>query len=101
MDMKLSERAAAAFTAAISSKGPNKGRLKRSAPRYGTDGYFAWHSAMLVVNPHKCSIGAHVFAKGAQIEIMKEIQDALDAQPKASIIKLDADRAGLERMGVW
>jgi len=101
MDMKLSERAAAAFTAAISSKGPNMGRLKRSAPPSNTDGYYAWHAAMLSVNPHKASIGAHIMANAEQRAIMTEVTDALDAMPKGKRIELDADRAGLERMGVW
>jgi hypothetical protein len=100
--MPLSPRAQAALNDALSTRGPSKGRLKATAPKYGTDGYWAWHAAQLSVNPYKVSIfGAGMLSDHEQRSMQEEITRHFDAMPKKERIKFDADRAWLEGMGVW
>ena len=97
----ISETSRAALAAALCKKGPNKGKLLRSAPRSSTPAYAAWQAAMLCVNPFKASIGGMMFMSEAQRAIHREVLAYFDAMPKADRIKYDADRASLERLGVW
>jgi hypothetical protein len=101
MTATLSPAAAAALAAAISTRGPNKGRLLRSAPPSNTLAYAAWQGAMLAVNPFKASIAGMMFMSEEQRAIREEIERHFDGMPKAARITFDKDRAGLERMGVW
>jgi hypothetical protein len=101
MTATLSPDAAAALAAAISTRGPNKGRLLRSAPPSNTLAYAAWQGAMLAVNPYKASIAGMMFMSEEQRAIREEIERHFDSMPKAERVAFDKDRAGLERMGVW
>ncbi|CAB4169574.1 hypothetical protein UFOVP1302_37 [uncultured Caudovirales phage] len=97
----LSVTAAAALAAARSTRGPNKGRLLRSAPPSGTLAYAAWQGAMLAVNPYKASIAGAMFLSAEQRAVRDEVLAHMDAMPKKQRILLDQDRASLERLGVW
>lgn len=99
--MKLSTKAAEALAAAISSRGPNKGRLLRSAPPSSTLACAAWQGAMMVVNPFKASIMSMMMMDEEQRLVRDEVQRHFDAMPKRERIAFDKDRAGLERLGVW
>lgn len=99
--MTLSATASDALAAAISSRGPNKGRLLRSSPPSSTLAAAAWQGAMMAVNPHKVSIMAMVMMTDEQRQVRDEVQAHFDAMPKSQRITFDRDRAGLERMGVW
>jgi hypothetical protein len=101
MTTTLSPAAAAALAAAISTRGPNKGKLLRSAPPSNTLAYAAWQGAMLAVNPFKASIAGMMFMSEEQRAIRAEIERHFDNMPKAKRIAFDNDRAGLERLGVW
>jgi len=101
MTATLSPAAAAALAAAISTRGPNKGKLLRSAPPSTTLACAAWQGAMLVINPFKASIFSFVMMTDEQRAIAKEIERHFDDMPKAERIAFDKDRAGLERLGVW
>lgn len=101
MTTTLSPAAATALAAAMSTRGPNKGRLLRSAPLASTLAYAAWQGAMLAVNPFKASIAGMMFMSEEQRAIRAEIERHFDSMPKAERIAFDKDRAGLERLGVW
>lgn len=101
MTATLSPAAAAALAAAISTRGPNKGKLLRSAPAANTLAYAAWQGAMLAVNPFKASIAGMMFMSDEQRAIREEIERHFDNMSKAERIAFDKDRAGLERLGVW
>jgi hypothetical protein len=101
MTTTLSPAAAAALAAAMSTRGPNKGKLLRSAPPSNTLAYAAWQGAMLAVNPFKASIAGMMFMSEEQRAIRAEIERHFDRMPKAARIAFDKDRAGLERLGVW
>ena len=101
MTTTLSPAAAAALAAAMSTRGPNKGRLLRSAPPSNTLAYAAWQGAMLAVNPFKASIAGMLFMNEEQRAIRAEIERHFDSMSKAERIAFDKDRAGLERLGVW
>ena len=85
----------------MSTRGPNKGRLRRSAPPSGTLSYAAWQGAMLAVNPFKASIAGAIFLSAEQRTVRDEVLAHMDAMPKKQRILLDQDRASLERLGVW
>lgn len=97
----LSHTAAAALASAMSTRGPNKGRLLGKAPHSSTLAYAAWQAAMLAVNPYKASIAGAMFLSPEQRAVRDEVLAHIDAMPKHERIKLDKDRAGLERLGVW
>ena len=99
--MPLSDTAAAALAAAMSTRGPNKGRLLSKPPPSHTLACAAWHGAMLAVNPYKAGIAALIFMTDEQREIREEVTQHFDAMPKRDRITFDKDRAGLERLGVW
>jgi hypothetical protein len=99
--MSLSAAAQAALDAAICTRGPNKGRLLKAAPRHATLAYAAWQGAMLSVNPYKTSIFAFIGLSAEQRAIAKQVQEYFDAMPKAQRIAFDKDRAALETCGVW
>jgi hypothetical protein len=99
--MSLSATAQAALAAALSTRGPNKGKLLRSAPKSNTHACAAWQGAMLSVNPYKASIFALIMMDDLQRAIFAEVQAHFDAMPKAERIKFDRDRATLEACGVW
>jgi hypothetical protein len=97
----LSPTAATALALAMSSRGPNKGKLLSKAPPSQTLAYAAWQAAMLVVNPYKASIAGALFLSPEQRAVRDEVLAHVDAMPKHERINLDKDRAGLERLGVW
>jgi hypothetical protein len=99
--MSLSPTAQAALASAICTRGPNKGRLLKAAPRHATLAYAAWQGAMLSVNPYKASIFAFIGLSAEQRAIAKQVQEHFDAMPKADRIAFDKDRACLEACGVW
>jgi hypothetical protein len=99
--MSLSATAQAALASAICTRGPNKGRLLKAAPRHATLAYAAWQGAMLSVNPYKASIFGLVMMTDEQRAIAKQVQEHFDAMPKADRIAFDKDRAALEACGVW
>lgn len=98
---ELSPTAATALACAISTRGPNKGKLLSKAPASSTLAYAAWQAAMLVVNPYKASIAGALFLSPEQRAVRDEVLAHIDAMPKHKRIQLDKDRAGLERLGVW
>ena len=99
---KLSPGAQDALTAALCTRGKNKGRLLKAAPPSSTLAYAAWQGAMLSVNPYKVSVaGFACFMTSEQRTLAKEISAYFDAMPKAERIAYDADRLTLERCGVW
>ena len=98
---ELSHTAATALSLAMSSRGPNKGRLLSKAPPSQTLAYAAWQAAMLVVNPYKASIAGALFLSPEQRAVRDEVLAHIDAMPKHVRIQLDKDRSGLERLGVW
>ena len=98
---ELSHTAAAALALALSSRGPNKGKLLSKAPPSQTLAYAAWQAAMLSVNPYKASIAGALFLSPEQRAVRDEVLAHIDAMPKNQRIQLDKDRAGLERLGVW
>ena len=97
----LSNEARDALAAALVTKGQNKGRLLRTAPRSGTLACAAWQGAMLVVNPFKASIAAMIFMDDEQMRVRNEVEAHFRAMSKAERIAFDKDRQGLERLGVW
>lgn len=98
---KLSPGAQDALTAALCTRGKNKGRLLKAAPPSSTLAYAAWQGAMLSVNPYKASIFGLIMMSEDQRAIHREVQAYFDALPKAERITFDADRLTLERCGVW
>ena len=98
---ELSHTAAAALALALSSRGPNKGKLLSKAPPSQTLAYAAWQAAMLSVNPYKASIAGALFLSPEQRAVRDEVLAHIDAMPKHVRIQMDKDRAGLERLGVW
>lgn len=99
--MKLSDKAAAALAGAISTRGPNKGKLLRTAPHSSTLACAAWQGAMMAVNPFKASIMSMMMMDEEQRLVRDEVLRHFEAMPKRERITFDKDRAGLERLGVW
>jgi hypothetical protein len=99
--MSMSATAQAALAAALSTRGSNKGKLLRSAPKTGTCANAAWQGAMMAVNPFKASVFAMMMLSEGQCALAEEVRAHFDAMPKAERIKFDADRAALEACGVW
>jgi hypothetical protein len=97
----LSPTAQAALASAICTRGPNKGKLLRSAPKSNTHACAAWHGAMVLVNPYKASIFALIMMDDVQRAIFTEVRAHFEAMPKADRIAFDKDRACLEACGVW
>jgi hypothetical protein len=94
------ERVAAAIRAAIVSRGPHKGSLKKSAPAWGSDGYVAWQALEATANPYKVSIGGLMLLNAEQ----RELYDAVLGYAKrnaASVRGADRDRVALEAIGAW
>ena len=91
--MPLSDTAAAALAAAMSTRGPNKGRLLAKAPPSHTLACAAWQGAMLAVNPYKASIAALLFMTEEQRGILDEVTQHFDAMTKQDRIAFDKDRA--------
>lgn len=97
----MSPAARDALAGALATRGKGKGRLLRKAPPIGTAANAAWHGAMLSVNPYKVSIGAMILNTQENTAIGLEVQEAFDRLPHSTRIAYDADRASLERLGVW
>lgn len=99
--MPLSDTAATALATAMSTRGPNKGRLLAKAPPSHTLACAAWQGAMLAVNPYKASIAALLFMTEEQRRIRDEVTRHFNAMAKRDRVTFDKDRANLERLGVW
>lgn len=96
----ISDKAALALKAAITTRGKNKGLLLAKCPPSHTLAAAAWQGATLVCNPYKASIGSMLFMTAEQREIRDEIVAVLDAVSPA-LRRLDRDRNALETLGVW
>lgn len=88
----------AAIDGAISSKGKNKGRLKRQCPPMGTDAAAAWQALMGYANPYKIGMGHIMFFSDRQRAIYRAIDDAMSG---IDLRGLDYDRVMLEMWGAW
>jgi hypothetical protein len=87
-----------AIRAALVSRGPNKGMLKSSPPRHGTDAYAAWQALTMCANPYKVSIGGLMMLPREQ----REVYDVVLAWAETRDVRaLDRDRVALEQMGAW
>ena len=91
-------RIKAAINGAISTRGPNKGKLKAQCTPMGTDAAAAWQALMGYANPYKLGLG-HIMLMGEdQRAIYRWIDDhaaGLDLRA------LDRDRLALEMLGAW
>ena len=96
--MIISDKAALALKAAVTSRGPKKGLLLAKAPKSNTLAYAAWQAAQMCCNPYKVSIMGLMFMTSEQREVYDEILAIFEG---LGIKSLDRDRNGLERLGVW
>jgi hypothetical protein len=95
----IADRARAAMTAIIATRGPHKGQLKARPPAMSSDAYAAWQGAMLAINPSKVSIGGCLFMTPDQRAIMDFVRRVYETTPGATM--LDHDRETLDYLGVW
>ncbi len=58
---QCSQRAVRAIAAAVCSRGDRIGLIKRSAPKYGTDGWLAWQALMSNIAPVRCAFWSVAF----------------------------------------
>ena len=101
--MILSDKASQALYGAAIKKGARKGLLLKSAPKDRL-ARAAWYGAQSVCNPYKLSIGWLMFCTEEEREIYREVEkifDWLKIESKGAIVRLDQDRATLERLGAW
>ena len=96
--MIISEQAANALKAAVSTRGKHKGLLLAKAPASQTMAYAAWQAAQMCCNPFKVSIAGMIFMTDEQRAIYDEVLAIFEG---LKIKSLDRDRNALERMGVW
>ena len=59
---QMEKRFLLAYEDAIATRGPRKGKLKKSPPAYGSDGYIVWQALTLEHNPIKASAMSCVMA---------------------------------------
>ena len=95
---ELKEIVINAINGALSSRGKNKGRLKRTCPKLGTDEAAAWQALMCHANPYKISIFQISMFDDRQSAIYRAIDDSLKG---VDLRGLDYDRVRLEIMGAW
>ena len=95
---ELKEIVISAINGALSSRGKNKGRLKRTCPKLGTDEAAAWQALMGYANPYKMSIFQISMFDDRQSAIYRAIDDSLKG---VDLRGLDYDRVRLEIMGAW
>lgn len=96
----MDNRTREAIGAALCQRGPRRGQLKVSPPKYGTDGYIAWNAIQTVVNPFKVSMGALLFLTEEQQALAEECKAWIRSVPSLQRV-LDRDRKALESLGVW
>jgi hypothetical protein len=96
--MIISDTAAHALKAAVATKGKHKGLLLAKAPPSRTLAYAAWQAAQMCCNPYKVSISGMMFMSAEQRAVYDEVLAIFEG---LGIKKLDRDRNGLERLGVW
>lgn len=96
--MIISDKAAHALKAAVTSRGPKKGLLLAKAPPSGSLAYAAWQAAQMCCNPYKVSISGLIFMSEEQRAIYDEILAIFEG---LGIKSLDRDRNALERIGAW
>jgi hypothetical protein len=94
------DRVRAAVADALVSRGPNKGSLKKTAPRWGTDGYVAWQALEMVANPYKVSIGGLLLLNSEQRALYDLVLAGAEANA-ARVRGADRDRVALESLGAW
>ena len=97
----ISDTAALALREALVSRGPNRGKLKASAPPSHTLAYAAWQGAMMSCNPYKVSIAGMLLFTPEQRTVHEEVTALFDTMPMAERIKFDRDRLSLESLGIW
>lgn len=91
-----------AISAALVSRGKNKGILKAKCPPGGTDAAAAWQALMGHANPYKLGFGHIMFFNDRQRAIYDAINDALDLRSDALDLRsYDRDRVVLELLGAW
>jgi len=95
---ELKEIVINAINGALSSRGKNKGRLKRTCPKMGTDEAAAWQALMGYANPYKIGMGHIIYFTERQGAIYRAIDDSLKG---VDLRGLDYDRVRLEIMGAW
>jgi hypothetical protein len=96
--MIISDKAALALKAAVTTRGRHKGLLLAKAPKSDTLAYAAWQAAQFCCNPFKVSIVGIMFLNDEQREVYEEVLAIFDG---LGIKSLDRDRNSLERLGVW
>jgi hypothetical protein len=97
----ISNDAALALKSAVSTRGPNKGRLLSKCPPSNTLAAAAWQAAMINVNPYKVSICALMFFSPEQRAIYREIDECMSQFPLAHRVRWDRDREVLTQLGAW
>ena len=65
----IEQRFLIALEDAMAQRGQRKGKLKKSPPAYGTDGYAVWHALMLEHAPMRASVMSCVMAGLSQPEL--------------------------------
>lgn len=60
---QMEKRFLLAYEDAIATRGPRKGKLKKSPPAYGTDGYVVWQALTFEHNVTKASVVSCVMAR--------------------------------------
>lgn len=60
---QIEKRFLLAYEDAIATRGPRKGKLKKSPPAYGTDGYVVWQALTFEHNVTKASVVSCVMAR--------------------------------------
>ena len=94
----ISDRYRAAVTAALCSRGKNKGRLLARCPDHGTDAAAAWIALMLEANPYKVGFGVSTrITEETEVlfQCVSLVGKAIDCR------LLDKDRETLEALGAY
>ncbi len=85
--MLTTEMINAAAAECICQSGPRKGLFKKTCPPMGTLAAAYWQGAMMVLNPHKVSIGQIIFFTPEQHELYDAVvaeMDKIKARRKAA-----------------
>jgi hypothetical protein len=72
---QMEKRFLLAYEDAIATRGPRKGKLKKSPPAYGSDGYVVWQALTLEHNPIKASVMSCVMASMCAPDLYEYAQE--------------------------
>ena len=96
--MELKEKIKIGIRDAVSSKGANKGMLKRKCPPINTFGAAAWQAIMAYSNPHKMGFAHMMFMDDDKRELYDYI---IEVGRYIDLSGFDSDSKVLRRILKW